>query len=99
MGGACWRAVRVAPTEEGSAWFCPGCPIGPGVCVSFLASTIVAPVSAIVVTAKMLGKYRGWDQHKALRFIIFVGLAAIASTVYLTLEAAARAALYLWVGA
>jgi hypothetical protein len=47
----------------------------------------------------MLGKYRGWDQHKALRFIIFVGLAAIASTVYLTLEAAAWAALYLWVGA
>ena len=36
---------------------------------------------------------------KASRFIIFVALAAIASTVYLALEAAAWAALYLWVGA
>ena len=47
----------------------------------------------------MLGKYRGSDQHKALRFIVFVALAAIASTMYLTLEAAAWAALFLWVGA
>ena len=64
-----------------------------------LVLTIVAHVSAIVVTAKMLGKYRGSDPHKASRFIVLVALAAIASTVYLTLEAAAWAALYLWVGA
>ena len=64
-----------------------------------LVLTIVAHVSAIVVTAKMLGKYRGSDPHKASRFIIFVALAALASAVYLTLEAAAWAALYLWVGA
>ena len=64
-----------------------------------LVLTIVAHVSAIVVTAKMLGKYRGSDQHKASRFIIFVALAALASTVYLALEAAAWAALYLWLGA
>jgi hypothetical protein len=47
----------------------------------------------------MLGKYRGSDSHKASRFIIFVALAALASTVYLTLEAAAWAALYVWLGA
>ena len=64
-----------------------------------LVLTIVAHVSAIVVTARMLGKYQGADQHKASRFIIFVALAAIASTVYLTLEAAAWAALCLWFGA
>ena len=64
-----------------------------------LVLTIVAHVSAIVVTAKMLGKYRGSDPHKASRFIVLVALAAIASTVYLALEAAAWAALYLWVGA
>ena len=64
-----------------------------------LVLTIVAHVSAIVVTAKMLGKYRGSDRRRASRFIVFVALAAIASTVYLTLEAAVWAALYLWVGA
>jgi hypothetical protein len=47
----------------------------------------------------MLGKYQGSDQHKASRFITFVALAAIASTAYLALEAAAWAAFYLWVGA
>jgi hypothetical protein len=47
----------------------------------------------------MLGKYRGSDPPKASRFIVLVALAAIASTVYLALEAAAWAALYLWVGA
>jgi hypothetical protein len=64
-----------------------------------LVLTIIAHVSAIVVTAKMLGTYRGSDRHKASRFIIFVALAAIASTAYLAVEAAAWAALYLWVGA
>jgi hypothetical protein len=64
-----------------------------------LVLAIVAHVSAIVVTAMMLGKYRGSDPHKASGFIIFVALAALASTVYLALEAAAWAALYLWVGA
>lgn len=64
-----------------------------------LVLTIIAYVSAIVVTAKMLGKYRGSDRHKVLRFIIFVALAAIASTAYLALEAAAWAAFYVWVGA
>ena len=52
-----------------------------------LVLTIIALVSAIGVTAKMLGKYRGSDRHKGLRFIIFVALAAIASTAYLALEA------------
>ena len=64
-----------------------------------LVLTIVAHVAAIVLTAKILGRYKGSDQHTVSRFIIFVALAAIASTVYSTLEAAAWAALYLWVGA
>ena len=64
-----------------------------------LVFTIVAHVSAIVVTAKMLGKYRASEPRKASRFIIFVALAALASTLYLALEAAAWAALYVWVGA
>jgi len=64
-----------------------------------LILTIVAHVSAIVWTAKTLGAYRGSAARKASRFIIFVALAALASTVYLALEAAAWAVLYLWVGA
>src|SRR5271157_3803299 len=61
--------------------------------------TIVAYVSAIVLTAKMLGKYLGSDGREMSRFVIFVALAALASTVYLALEAAAWAGLYLWLGA
>ena len=44
-------------------------------------------------------EYRGSDPREASRFVIFVALAALASAVYLALEAAAWAALYLWVGA
>ena len=64
-----------------------------------LVFTIVAHVAAIIATAKMLGIYMDSDPPKASRFIIFVALAALASCVYLALEAAAWAALYLWVGA
>ena len=48
-----------------------------------LVLTIVAHVSAIVVTAKMLGKYRGSDRHEASRFIIFVAVADGHADVYL----------------
>ena len=65
----------------------------------FLVVTVVAHVSAIVLTAKMLGLTGGSHSRKASRFIMFVALAALASTLYLALEAAAWAALYLWVGA
>ena len=64
-----------------------------------LVLTIVAHVSAIVLTAKALGKYRGSAASRASRFVVFVALAALASTVYLALEAAAWAGLYLWLGA
>ena len=64
-----------------------------------LVLTVVAHVSAIVLTAKLLGKYWGSEGHTASRFIVFVALAALASAVYLGLEAAAWAVLYLWIGA
>ena len=56
-----------------------------------LVLTIVAHVSAIVLTAKMLGLTGGSHSRKASRFIVFVALAALACTVYLGLEAAAWA--------
>ncbi len=46
----------------------------------------------------MLGKFRGSDARNAWRFIIFIALAALASSAYLALEAAAWAVLYLRVG-
>ena len=64
-----------------------------------LVLTVVAHVSAIVWTAKMLGLAGGSHSRKASRFITFVALAALASTLYLAIEAAAWAGLYLWVGA
>ena len=64
-----------------------------------LVLTIVAHVSAIVLAAKALGKYRGSAASRASRFVVFVALAALASTDYLALEAAAWAGLYLWLGA
>jgi hypothetical protein len=64
-----------------------------------LILTVVAHVCAIVLTAKFLGKYRGSDAHKMSRFVIFVALAALATSAYLALEAAAWAGLYFWVGA
>jgi hypothetical protein len=64
-----------------------------------LVLTVVAHVSAIVWTAKMLGRYRRAAANKASHFVIFVALAALASAVYLAIEAAAWAVLYLWLGA
>ncbi len=64
-----------------------------------LVLTIVAHVSAIVWTAKLLGLARLSHSGKASHFIVFVALAALALTVYLGLEAAAWAGLYLWLGA
>ena len=64
-----------------------------------LVLTIVAHVLAIVLTAKMLGLRQGSHPHATSRFVIFVAFAALASSVYLGLEAAAWAGLYLWLGA
>ena len=64
-----------------------------------LVLTTVAHVCAIVLTAKMLGNYRASIAGKTPRFVFFVALVALASTVYLAFDAAAWAALYLWVGA
>ena len=64
-----------------------------------LVLTVVAHVAAIVWTAKMLGLTRSSHSRKASRFVVFVALAALACAVYLGLEAAAWAGLYLWLGA
>jgi hypothetical protein len=64
-----------------------------------LVLTVVAHVSAIVWTAKVLTKYRGSAANRMLRFVVFVAAVALASAVYLGLDAAAWAGLYLWVGA
>jgi hypothetical protein len=64
-----------------------------------LVLTVVAHVSTIFWTAKMLGTYRRTAANKASHFVIFVAFAALASAVYLAIEAAAWAALYLWLGA
>ena len=50
-------------------------------------------------TAKILGKNRTLDRRSAARLIVFVAIVALASAVYLGLEAAAWALLYLWLGA
>ncbi len=47
----------------------------------------------------MLGLTGGSGPRGASRFVILVALAALACAVYLGLEAAAWAGLYLWVGA
>ncbi len=64
-----------------------------------LVLTVVAHVSAIVWTAKMLGLIGAAHSRKASYFVLFVALAALACAVYLGLEAAAWAGLYLWLGA
>ena len=64
-----------------------------------LVLTVVAHVSAIVWTAKMLGLIGAAHSRKASHFVLFVALAALACAVYLGLEAAAWAGLYLWLGA
>jgi hypothetical protein len=61
--------------------------------------TVVAHVSAIGWTAEMLGLVGASHARKASRFVLVVALAALASAVYLGLEAAAWAGLYLWLGA
>ena len=65
----------------------------------FLVLTIIAHVSAILWTAKMLVTYRRKAAKEASHFVIFVAFAALASAVYLAIEAAAWAVLYLWLGA
>jgi hypothetical protein len=65
----------------------------------FLVLTVVAHVSAILWTAKMLVTHRRMAAKKASHFVIFVAFAALASAVYLAIEAAAWAGLYLWLGA
>jgi hypothetical protein len=47
----------------------------------------------------MLVTYRRMAASKASHFVIFVAFAALASAVYLAIEAAAWAFLYLWLGA
>ena len=47
----------------------------------------------------MLGLIEGLHSRKASRFVIFVAVAALACAVYLALETAAWAGLYLWLGA
>jgi len=47
----------------------------------------------------MLVTYRRMAGEKASHFVIFVAFAALASAVYLAIEAAAWALLYLWLGA
>jgi hypothetical protein len=64
-----------------------------------LVVTVVAHVSAIFWTAKMLARYLRAAANKASRLVIFVAFAALASAVYLAIEAAAWAVLYLWLGA
>jgi hypothetical protein len=64
-----------------------------------LVLTVVAHVSAIFWTAKMLETYRRRAANKASHFVIFVAFAALASAVYLAIEAAAWAVVYLWLGA
>ena len=56
-------------------------------------------MSAIVLTAKVLGFTGGSAPRNASRFVVLVALAALATTLYLALEAAAWAVLYQWVGA
>jgi len=64
-----------------------------------LVLTVVAHVTAIVWTAKVLMKYRGSAADRMLRFVLFVAVVALASAVYLGLEAAVWAGLFLWLGA
>lgn len=65
--------------------------------LSLLVVTVVAHVAAIVLTARMLGLTRSSHSCKAARSVICVALAALASALYLGLEAAAWAGLYLWI--
>ena len=64
-----------------------------------LVLTVVAHVSAIFWTAKRLGTCRRTAAKKASHFVVFVAFVALASAVYLAIEAAAWAVLYLWLGA
>jgi hypothetical protein len=64
-----------------------------------LVLTVVAHVSAIVWTAQILGLTGASHSRKASRFVMFVAVAALACAVYLGLEAAAWAGLFLWLGA
>jgi hypothetical protein len=65
----------------------------------FLVLTVIAHVSAMLLTAKMLAAYRRMAANKASHFVIFVAFAALASAVFLAIDAAAWAVLYLWLGA
>jgi hypothetical protein len=54
-----------------------------------LVLTVIAHVSAILWTAKMLVTYRRMAAKRASHFVIFVAFVALASAVYLAIEAAA----------
>jgi hypothetical protein len=62
-----------------------------------LTFTVVVHVCALLITAMML--LRGGPLAKASHFVIFVAIAALAASVYLALDAAAWALLYLFLGA
>ena len=94
--GACaLPALRRAATEGGSLALDFGLVVG----TASPRLLVVAHVSAIVWTAKMLGLAGSLHTRKASRFVIFVAVAALACAVYLGIEAAAWAGLYLCLGA
>ena len=64
-----------------------------------LVLIIVAHVSAIALTAKVLGLTGGSGARDTSHFVLLVALAALATTVYLALEAVAWGVLYRWIGA
>ena len=64
-----------------------------------LVLTIVVHVCAIVFAAEMFGDHQATVSHRKMRFVIFIALAALATTALLAVEAAAWAVLYVWLGA
>jgi hypothetical protein len=67
--------------------------------LSLLVLTIVTHVCAIVAAAKLLGNFLAAYTRSAIRFVIFVAFAALATAALLSIEAAAWAVLYVWIGA
>jgi len=64
-----------------------------------LVLTVVAHVCAIVAASEMLAKNPASHVHRVMRFVVFVGLAALATAALIAAEAAAWAVLYVWIGA
>ena len=63
----------------------------------FLIITVVAHVFALLMTARLLRSDVAVNTRA--RFVIFVAIAALAASVYLALDAAAWALLYVFLGA